>query len=215
MTLAQLGTIIALNIAGMFTPGPDFFLLLRLAARSRRHALAAVGGIAVGILLWVTLTVLGTAALFVANPSILGWIQLLGGLWLLYMGFSMARSGWQQRVNKVTLSEIPVDHILGSIWHNFRLGLITNLSNPKAVLFFASIMSPFMPAHPSVTTSLEIIAAIVLCTIVGFSLLVFIVSAGVVRRRLVAAGPWIDLFAGIFFFAVGCWMVIEGSTALL
>ncbi|QGU01501.1 Threonine efflux protein [Corynebacterium kalinowskii] len=214
MTLAQLGTIIALNLAGMYTPGPDFFLLLRLAARSRRHALAAVAGIATGILVWVTLTVLGTAALFVTNPALLGWVQLLGGSWLLYMGFSMVRSGWEQRVNRVVLAEIPTDQLLGSMGKNYRLGLMTNLANPKAVLFFASIMAPFMPTDPTWLTSLEIIVALVLCTFIGFSLLVFVVSASVVRKRLVAAGPWIDIIAGVLFLAVGGWMVYEGLHAV-
>lgn len=210
MTLAQLGTIIALNLAGMYTPGPDFFLLLRLAARSRRHALAAVAGISTGILVWVTLTVLGTAALFTTNPELLGWVQLLGGSWLLYMGFSMTRSGWQQRVNKVTLSELPTDALLGSVGKNYRLGLMTNLANPKAILFFASIMSPFMPTNPTLLTSAEIIIALVACTFLGFAALVMVVSATVVRKRLVAAGPWIDIIAGLLFLAVGCWMVVQG-----
>lgn len=210
MTLAQLGTIIALNLAGMYTPGPDFFLLLRLAARSRKHALAAVAGISTGILVWVGLTVLGTAALFVANPALLGWVQLLGGSWLLWMGFSMVRSGWEQRVNNVVLSEIPADQLLGSLRKNYRLGLLTNLANPKAVLFFASIMAPFMPTDPTFGTSVEIILAIVLCTFLGFSVLVFVVSANVVRRRLVSAGPWIDVVAGLLFLGVGLWMVSQG-----
>lgn len=214
MTLSQLGTILALNVAGMYTPGPDVFLLLRLAARSRRHALAAVAGIATGIFVWVTLTVMGTAALFVANPSLLGWIQLLGGMWLLWMGFSMVRSGWEQRVNKVVLSELASDELLGSMGKNYRLGLMTNLANPKAVLFFASIMSPFMPTDPTVLTSIEIIGSIVCCTFLGFALLVFIVSADVVRRRLVAAGPWIDIVAGLLFLAVGVWMVSQGVQAV-
>lgn len=215
MTLAQLGTIIALHCAGMYTPGPDFFLLLRLAARSRKHAIAAVAGICVGILLWVSLTVLGTAALFMANPGLLSVVQLLGGGWLLWMGFSMAHSGWQQRVNRVTLSELSADELLGSVGKNFRLGLITNLSNPKAVLFFASIMTPFMPTNPTWGISIGLIALLVATTFVGFSLLVLVVSADIVRKRLVAAGPWIDIFAGLLFLGVGAWMEFSGFEGAL
>ncbi|MEJ5928592.1 LysE family translocator [Corynebacterium sp. H128] len=215
MIWGLLGTVVALNLAGMFTPGPDVFLLLRLAARSRPHALAAVGGITTGIVVWVSLTVLGASALFVANPSILGWVQLLGGAWLLWMGFNMAKSGWQQRMTTVTLSEITMDEMLGTPGHNYRLGLMTNLSNPKAVLFFASIMTPFMPTDPSWGVSLAIILAITLTTFIGFSVLVVIVSADVVRRRIVSAGPWIDFVAGLLFLAVGAWMVKEGCAALL
>lgn len=214
MNLAQLGTILLLNLAGMYAPGPDVFLIMRVAARSRRHALAAVAGISTGIVFWATLTVLGTAALFAANPAILGFIQFFGGMWLLYMGSGLLKSGLEQRLNRIRPSDVDVQKLVGSLGRNYRLGLMTNLSNPKAVIFFASIMSGFIPVDASWTVSLVLISSIAVCTLAGFSLLALVVSADVVRRRIVRAGPWIDIVAGGLFCAVGLWMFLQGAIAI-
>ncbi|WP_327786234.1 LysE family translocator, partial [Corynebacterium belfantii] len=83
MGLSQLLTLVGLNVVGMLTPGPDIFLVTRIATKSRPHAYAAVAGIATGLLVWVTLTVFGATAVLTAYPSVLRGIQLVGGAWLL------------------------------------------------------------------------------------------------------------------------------------
>ena len=85
MPLAQLGTLVLLNVAGMATPGPDLLLLTRMATRSRRHALANVSGISTGLVLWVSLTVFGAAALLITYPVLESVIQLVGGVWLVWL----------------------------------------------------------------------------------------------------------------------------------
>ncbi|MDU0479371.1 LysE family translocator [Staphylococcus chromogenes] len=215
MNLAELGTILLLNLAGMLAPGPDVFLIMRTGAKSRRHALAVVAGISTGIVFWATLTVLGTSALFAANPSILGFIQFFGGMWLMWMGRGLLKSGLEQRLNRIRPGDVGLKELVGTLAHNYRLGLMTNLSNPKAVLFFASIMSPFIPVGAPWTTSALIVVALALCTLAGFSGLALLVSADVIRRRIVHAGPWIDIVAGLLFVGVGLWMFVQGLFAVV
>lgn len=214
MTLSQLGTIIVLNFVGMATPGPDIFLITRLATRSRRHALASVLGISTGLIVWVTLTVLGAAALLSAYPQILGAIQLVGGLWILRMGYQMLRSGLHQFKYPGVLAEEP-DELFGTAWNCYRQGLITNLSNPKAVLYFAAIIAPLMPREPSLSTVVIIVAAIVLSAIAGFGALATLISTNRLRRKFLKAGPYIDFTAGVFFLIAGCGLVIAGGLSLL
>ena len=71
MSLSAYLTVIVANLLGALSPGPDIILILRTATRSRRHAVAAAFGIQVGVLMWVSLTVLGAAALLTAFPEIL------------------------------------------------------------------------------------------------------------------------------------------------
>ena len=146
MPLAQLGTLVLLNVAGMATPGPDLLLLTRMATRSRRHALASVSGISTGLVLWVSLTVFGAAALLISYPVLESVIKLVGGVWLVWMGRGMilaARAQFRDRMN----ADIDVDTIFGTPWKSYQQGLFTNLSNPKVVLYFAAIIAPLMPAH--------------------------------------------------------------------
>src|SRR5699024_12294792 len=49
VSLSSLATIVVLNLLGALSPGPDTILITRLATKSRRHAIAAVTGIQVGV----------------------------------------------------------------------------------------------------------------------------------------------------------------------
>lgn len=213
MTLSQLGTVMVLNFVGMATPGPDIFLITRLATRSRRHALASVFGIATGLIVWVTLTVLGAAALLSAYPQILGLVQLIGGAWILWMGYKMLRSALDQFKYPGVLAEEP-DELFGTAWNCYRQGLITNLSNPKVVLYFAAIIAPLMPREPSLGTVIAIVVAIVMSAIVGFGALAMLISTNRLRSKFLKAGPYIDFVAGIFFLIAGCGLVIAGALDL-
>lgn len=211
MELSQWVTLIGLNLLGLITPGPDIVLLTRIALRSRARALAGVAGIVTGLVLWVSMTVLGAAALLTVYPAVLGGIQMVGGSWLLWFGSSLLRSAKKQRHAE---TPIGVDDIIGSAGTCYRQGLATNLSNPKAVLYFASILAPLMPAHPSPGLSVALIVAILSSCFLGFSALVFLFSTSRMRSRFLKAGAWIDGVSGSFFLIAGATLIIMGVRAL-
>ena len=151
----------------MATPGPDLLLLTRMATRSRRHALASVSGISTGLVLWVSLTVFGAAALLISYPVLESVIKLVGGVWLVWMGRGMilaARAQFRDRMN----ADIDVNTIFGTPWKSYQQGLFTNLSNPKVVLYFAAIIAPLMPAHPTMGDAVLIVLSIVASTFLAF-----------------------------------------------
>ncbi|GAA1473072.1 LysE family translocator [Corynebacterium felinum] len=212
MPLAQLGTLIMLNLVGMMTPGPDIFLLTRIATRSRKHALASVCGISTGLLLWVSLTVFGAAALLTAYPALVGVIQLVGGLWLVWMGRGMivsARAQFRDGFNP----DLDLDVLLGTVGHCYRQGVATNLSNPKVVLYFAAIIAPLMPPNPSFGVAALVIAAIASTTLLGFGAIVLALSTSPVRRLFMKAGPFVDLGSGAFFVIAGSTLAVNGAAS--
>lgn len=215
MGIQQLGTILLLNVVGMLTPGPDIFLISRIATRSRRHALAAAAGVATGLVLWVSLTVFGAAALLTAYPQLLGFIQLIGGAWIIWMGVGMLRSARQQFKVPLDLENNGVEALFGSPMRCFRQGLLTNLSNPKVVLYFGAIIAPLMPREPSIGVAVLVIAAIVTTSLIGFSTLAVLLSTKVMRKRFFAMGPWLDFGAGLFFCVAGVALMVEGARDLL
>lgn len=198
MSIELLGTILVLNILGVFTPGPDLLLVLRLSAKSRPHALAAVAGIITGASMWIALTIAGAAILLTRHPGLLTGIQLAGAAYLLYMAFTMARSArqqWNQPVHDIDVSEI-----LGPPSASYRQGLMTNLSNPKIVLYLAAIIAPVLPAGAPWYLSVLLGLLLVGEAAVGFGFLAFVVSTARVRRRLLGAGPIIDAISAALFF---------------
>ena len=176
--------------------------------------MANVSGISTGLVLWVSLTVFGAAALLITYPVLESVIKLVGGVWLVWMGRGMilaARAQFRDRMNV----DIDVNTIFGTPWKSYQQGLFTNLSNPKVVLYFAAIIAPLMPAHPTMGDAVLIVLSIVASTFLGFSTLAFLLSTKAMRKKFVSAGPYIDMGSGIFFVIAGTSLAINGIATLL
>lgn len=210
------------------SPGPDTVQLLRLGSRSRRNAVLAAVGICTGNVIWPVVTMLGLAALIASFPWILTILYLGGGAFLLRMGFGAFRGG---RADLRTRASVPVPLSNASpavdptpanttIPHlndaqAWRLGLATNLSNPKALLFFGSVFAQFLPVGISIP---ERIAVLVMMTVSGlawFCSFAYLVSNPAWSTRLQKFNPWIEIIAGIVFMILGGFLVAEGIHRLL
>ncbi|MFD6729369.1 LysE family translocator [Corynebacterium xerosis] len=215
MNWAGFAAMLGIHVVGMTSPGPDIFLILRMATRSRKHALAAVAGVVTGATMWVTLTVVGVAAVLASQPALMGGIQLVGGAYLANMGVRMLVGG-VRGIREVRAGGVAAVAVapLSSLGEAYRQGLLTNLSNPKIVLFFAAVLSQFMPVGAPWWVQLVYIAALVLTAVLWFGFIAITVSTEIVVRRLMSAGPWIDLVAGVVFAALGVSFVWQGVATL-
>ena len=197
------------------TPGPDSFLVLRTAARSRKHAIAAVAGISSALIVWTTLAVSGAALVITTHPEVLAYIKIIGGAWLLWMAYNFAASALAQFRSPTPQALADPTAVLGSLASCYRQGLATNLSNPKAVLYFAAIVAPLIPVGAPWWVHVLYVVAIIAESAIVFSLIAFFVSTARVRRRLVAAGPWIDAAAAVLFVIVSIGLISGGLGSLL
>ncbi|WP_397457634.1 LysE family translocator [Pseudomonas asplenii] len=126
-------------------PGPDMILLLQSGARhGRALALTTALGLAIARACHVGLAALGLAALFKAAPWTFDLVRLAGATYLLWIGIRMLRPG--------TLASLEGDaqaaNTLRLGWRGaFRQGLLTNLLNPKALLFCSVLLPQFIDAQ--------------------------------------------------------------------
>ena len=216
MNWGALAAMLGIHVAGMTTPGPDIFLILRTALRSRKHALAAMLGIVTGSTLWVTLTVVGVAAVLAAHPLLMGAIQLAGGAYLTWMASRMI-AGAVRGLRELADGGQPAlgAAALGSVWASYRQGVLTNLSNPKIVLFFTAVLAQFMPVGAAWWVQLTYILALLGTSVLWFGFIALALSTEAVVRRMVAVGPWIDLVAGAVFGLLGVAFMWQGAAGLL
>ena len=122
------------------------------------------------------------------------------------------RSGIAQRANPpVDLEDAAAQ--LGRLRTAFKVGLATNMSNPKIVLFLAAMIAPLLPASPPVW--LAIALTLSLSAFLFFLVVATVISTNAVRRKLIAAGPWIDIGSGLFFIIAGIVLIISGGQNLL
>ena len=214
MTWTSFFTLLLMNLVGVASPGPDIILVTRYATRSRRHAIAAAAGIQIGVLFWCTATVFGAAALLTAFPEILGAVQAVGGCFLVFMGSRALRSGIAQRANPpVDLEDAAAQ--LGRLRSAFKVGLATNMSNPKIVLFLAAMIAPLLPASPPIWLAIGLTLSLSLSAFLFFLVVATVISTNAVRRKLIAAGPWLDIGSGLFFIIAGIVLSVSGAPNLL
>ncbi|QXZ14445.1 LysE family translocator [Pseudomonas sp. AO-1] len=121
-------------------PGPDMILLLQTGARQGRGAaLATAVGLAIARGCHVALAALGLAALFKAAPWTFDMVRLAGAAYLLWIGIQCLRSSWLPNLNTPA-----VTHAQGQWREAIRRGLLTNLLNPKALLFCSVLLPQFI-----------------------------------------------------------------------
>lgn len=92
--LALLGVAVILAI----TPGPDTLLTLKYSLRSRRTGLLAALGSALGVFVWAALVAAGVATFFQDSPAAFHTLRVVGGLYLLYLGYRSLTSHPRARV---------------------------------------------------------------------------------------------------------------------
>jgi threonine/homoserine/homoserine lactone efflux protein len=118
------------------TPGPNMaYLALVAATEGRKRGYAAVAGVAVGLGVLGLLAAFGVAALIAASPvayQVLRW----GGVAYL---FWLAWQGWQGAEQSEGETAVGA-----SLWVWFRRGLVTNLLNPKAAVFYVAVLPHFL-----------------------------------------------------------------------
>lgn len=136
--LLALITLAFIHFCALITPGPDFFLVSQTAiSRSRKDAMLVVAGITAGVMFWACLALMGLNLIFEKMAWLKQGLLIAGGLYLCWLGYQMLRSAFSKNEQEGNVAvELPKAPYLF-----FIKGLITNLSNPKAVIYFGSVFS--------------------------------------------------------------------------
>jgi threonine/homoserine/homoserine lactone efflux protein len=180
----------------MVSPGPNVLLVSQLAASAgRRSAWLAGLGVAFGAGVWASCAVLGLHALFLAFPRVRLALQLAGALYLLYIASRLWRSSGASSGTQGPPRTSP--------WVAFRMGALTNLTNPKAALFFGSVFATSFPAQPSAALQLGAVAVVVCSAIGWYTLLSFVFSRSGVVQRYARVSALIGRVAAACFGAIG------------
>ncbi|WP_405709964.1 MULTISPECIES: LysE family translocator [unclassified Streptomyces] len=161
--------------AGMVAlPGADFTVVVRNALASRSAGVASALGVAGGLLVHTALAVAGLAAVLVAVPALLRTVQLLGGAYVLYLGFSALRAARRRTPDGDGPEERRADQ--GRV-RALRQGFLTNALNPKAPVLFLSLLPQFVPdGQPPLPRTLLLAAIVVAMALVWFPVVALLVD---------------------------------------
>ncbi|HEY4568855.1 MAG TPA: LysE family translocator [Kribbella sp.] len=121
-----------LVLVGM--PGPNnLYISLRSMTQGRRAGVVSALAVETGTVVYVVVTALGLATLVQASPTLFTAITVAGALYLAYLGVKTLKAPANE-LNAVAPAR------LGRV---FRDGVVVNLLNPKAALFFLAFLPQF------------------------------------------------------------------------
>ena len=192
-------------VAAIVSPGPDVFLLMRLAVRERRAAVLAALGIMTGNTIWVIVSVLGLTALITAQPQLIPVLQVAGSLVLAWIGVQSIRGGFSAMRGATSKRPHPPAR------RAYVLGFVTNIANPKAIIFFTALLTQFLPPSLTVQDRLGVIIMMIGSGLLWFVGVALACSVEQFRRWLGKFAPWLDIVAGLVFLLVA--VVVLGELA--
>nr|WP_321241344.1 LysE family transporter [uncultured Tolumonas sp.] len=193
-------TLTVIHLLAAASPGPDFALVSRQALlQGRRAGLWVSLGIALGLGIHIAYSAAGLATLIAHSTMWMSAIKLIGGSYLLYLGFqgirAKAQSGVIANVPAV-ITDVAAHHLVGK-------GFLCNALNPKAPIYFLSlftiVLSPNLPASTLVIYGVWIM----LLQLFWFSLITLFFSQPTIRRRFLAISHWIDRVFGVAMVGLG------------
>jgi threonine/homoserine/homoserine lactone efflux protein len=187
------------------TPGPA---VLTVAGQGARHgwrrAAWGAAGICTANLVYFALSALGLGAFVAASPATFEVLRWCG------IGY-LAWSGLRLLAAKETLGGAVRD-VGGRPGALFTQAVSTQLGNPKAIIFFTSILAPFIDLQGPWPVPAQLAVYAVVTEVTEFPILVLFAAAAARGSRLLPvgrAGLWQDRIAGASLVGVAAWLTLR------
>lgn len=154
----------------VLTPGVDAFLLLRTSMRSgTRAGLLALAGIHTAAFVQVALVISGLGVVIARYPAVLTGLRWIGAAYLLYLAVSITRGLVRRSGGGEAPPVAP---------RPFRQGFLTNITNPKMLLFSLAFLPQFIGTGDP-AFQLGVLAAVFLALAALWELMIVVAAARV------------------------------------
>ncbi|EDP59913.1 LysE family translocator [Vibrio sp. AND4] len=182
-------------------PGPNALLILFTAlTQNRRFAIANIFGVALGFLIHAFVSAKGLSLLLSQSALAFNALKWAGVGYLIWLGINNLKSGFKLENKKLQLNrKIEVQ----TLKQAFVRGLLTNLLNPKIVLFYLSIFPQFVQPEHILEQSMMLGA--LQASIVAIWFLFVIFFATKVKTLLTSSktSKWLNYISGSLFIFFG------------
>ncbi len=185
-------------LGALASPGPAFIAMIRSSFIGGRRAGFMTGlGLSLSAIAWSAVAMLGLSAIFAAVPAAYTALKLAGAAYLIWLAIGLWRG-----------ADKPVDTALPGIAQGFRLGLITNLANPKLVFFIGSIFSTILPANLDWTIQAMILTNHLALELAWYGMATLILTTAPMRAGYIRLKSKFDRGAAILLGAMAARIAI-------
>ncbi|WP_395015713.1 LysE family translocator [Dongia sp.] len=192
---------------GAASPGPSFVMVMRTAlARSRSDGVAAAFGMGIGGVVFCSLALLGMRAVFAQAPWLYLGFKVAGGGYLLYLAWRMWMGAKQPFVAEAGAAARP------QLLKSFLLGLATQLSNPKTLIFYGSVFA-LLPANLPLWSTLALPAIIMAIETGWYMIVALVFSLQRPRAAYLRWKTWVDRCAAGVMGGLGLKLIFSSAKA--
>ena len=200
MDITAISAAAVMFILGATSPGPSLAVVLRntmIGGRSRGLACAVGHGIGFGF--YAVTVVFGLVAIMESYPDIFTIMQILGGLFLLYLGIEIIRS-----------EEKVIEHSEGKR-EGFVEGFFIAFLNPKIAVFMLAVLSSVL--DPSMSNDTKWIIAVMGMTIdtVWYVLVALVLSNSSILTKIENNQRILNLITGLLMIGLAIWTAYKLS----
>lgn len=192
----------SVQAAATMSPGPAFVFTVRNAlAYDRFTGVLTSLGLGLGVLAHVTLVILGIAVLISKSIYLLNFIKYAGAAYLVYIGI---KSLFAKKPDIKVSTDIADQMPKKMSWYKaISQGFITNMLNPKAIVFFTAVLTQFIDA--STPLAIQILYAVT-CASIEFSWFCFVavvLTNPSIKQHFMRFMHWIERICGGLMIALG------------
>ena len=198
---ASLLTICGIWLVTVISPGPNFLATAQASlAGSRRDGLLVVLGIGIGTTVWCTASLLGLGLLFERVAWLYLLVKLAGGAYLAYLGLRILLTAGRAAA-QASAAAPGATGITGL--QAVRFGLLTDLSNPKAAAFFASLFAVTLPPAAPLWFDALAVGLVVAIAVAWYALVACFMATAKVAAAYRRAQRLILTVMGLAFLGLG------------
>jgi threonine/homoserine/homoserine lactone efflux protein len=169
-----LGGFIVASVAIVVSPGPDTVLILRYALTGGRGiGLAAVSGVQLGLLVHITLAVLGISLIIASSPVLFRAVAVAGAAYLAWLGVQSLRGEGGL--------ELKTQGPKATAGRALREAALCNILNPKVILWFLALLPNFVDPGRNVPSQVIALSLVLIAINIAWQAPMALAADGVRR----------------------------------
>ncbi len=205
--LEILPKLMTVHASATMSPGPNFALVFQVSTDNaeKRAARATVLGVTAGILIHCALAVFGVSHLMTESPAVMTALRISATLFLTYLGFLSLRGAyrlWNAGSQSSSVNQPSETRADEAFYPWFRRGFVHCLMNPKAFLYFVTVLPQGFTRGFSAAEATLILALLGGITWIWFTLVSEFFKLPAIQARLHGFKLGLNLITGGLFLSL-------------
>lgn len=187
--------VMIITILAVVSPGADFAIVTKNSyLYGRKIGVFTSLGISLGVLVHVTYTLLAVAFVMTYTPYILYFIQYIGAIYLIYIGY--------KTFTQKPMSDTSTTRVINS-YQALKFGFFTNALNPKATLFVMSTYTQIIGGSTSQFILIGYGLFMSFAHFLWFLIVAILFSSIILRQKMLAKQVMINRIIGVILCVLG------------